>query len=311
MAPLLVGCASVAAQRWNPRIGGAISALPAVVGPVLLITAQDRGAIFAARAANGTLLGLAALGAFVLAYSAVAQRARWGLSLCVGWSFAALASALTGWLAGGLGLLGGLAVATVSLILASAALPDAHPTAAVTPLPAHGPRELQVRMALTAVLVALLVMGGELFGATVGGLLTALPVLASVLAVFTHRRDGSFAAIALLRGMIGGMTGFVGFCAVVSLLIVPAGTAAAFAAAAATAVGAQVLTLNRGRRRAFSPRAARYPRASTEAHSSTTPPVALAHLPTACAEPRAGSRRSHLLSPGARLHQVASARFRA
>jgi hypothetical protein len=96
-------------------------------------------------------------------------------------------------------------------------------------------RELLLRMAVTAALVAVLAAAARLFGPLVGGLLAGLPVLASVLAVFTHRRDGVGALVDLLRGMLIGMVGFVAFCAMVALLIVPAGTAVAFAAATALA----------------------------------------------------------------------------
>jgi hypothetical protein len=55
--------------------------------------------------------------------------------------------------------------------------------------------------------------------------------VASVLAVSTHLRHGPEAVLALLRGMLGGMTAFVMFCALIGLLVEPAGVAAAFALA--------------------------------------------------------------------------------
>ena len=102
---------------------------------------------------------------------------------------------------------------------------------------------LALRMLATALLVALLSTAAVLGGPLLGGLLAGLPVLASVLAVFTHRREGPQSVIALLRGMLSGMAGFVGFCAVVAWLIVPIGVAAAFIAATAAAVGLQFLVL--------------------------------------------------------------------
>lgn len=57
IAPALVGVSSLASRRLGERIGGLVSAFPAIVGPVLLITAHEHGAMFAAAAANGTLLG--------------------------------------------------------------------------------------------------------------------------------------------------------------------------------------------------------------------------------------------------------------
>ncbi len=224
-----------------------ISAFPAVIGPVLLITAHERGAVFAARAANGTLLGLAGLGAFVLMYAWMALRARWWVSLAVAWASAALLDALLGWSAGGLGFPAGLAVAVISLALAYAAMPHSGGAATIGRHPARPGDRIAVRMAVTASLVAALATSTELFGPLVGGMLAALPALASVLAVFTHRRDGSEGVVGLLRGMLSGMAGFVGFCAVIVMLIVPAGTVAAFAAATVTAIGLQALALNRRR----------------------------------------------------------------
>jgi hypothetical protein len=73
----------------------------------------------------------------------------------------------------------------------------------------------------------------------VGGLLAALPVLASVLAVFTHAQQGAAAGCTLLRGMLSGMVGFVVFCVLVALFVDRAGVVATFVAAALAAVAAQ------------------------------------------------------------------------
>ena len=74
-------------------------------------------------------------------------------------------------------------------------------------------------MALTAVLIVLLTAAADRFGAIAAGILSALPTLASVLAVFTHRRDGRDALLALLRGMVGGIVAFAAFCAIVGGLV--------------------------------------------------------------------------------------------
>jgi hypothetical protein len=58
VAPGLVGAATLAARRWGLRLGGLVSAFPAIVGPLLLIAAHEHGTAFAAKAASGTLLGL-------------------------------------------------------------------------------------------------------------------------------------------------------------------------------------------------------------------------------------------------------------
>jgi hypothetical protein len=53
VGPLLVGAASLAARRFGPRAGGLVSAFPAIVGPVLLVSGLQHGAAFAAEAATG------------------------------------------------------------------------------------------------------------------------------------------------------------------------------------------------------------------------------------------------------------------
>lgn len=237
LASTLVGAATLACRRWGNRIGGLVSALPAVVGPLLLITAQQHGAAFTTRAANGTLIGLAGLSAFALVYCRVAAHAGWQASLVSGWASAAVLATLAGSLGGSLGFPGGLVIAAVSLVLAYRAMPGCTPEAAAGPDDAIAWGAIALRMALTAALVAILAAAATLFGAVAGGILAGLPVLASVLAVCTHRRDGAGATIVLLRGMLSGMSGFVCFCVAVEMLIVPAGIAAAFAVATLAALG--------------------------------------------------------------------------
>jgi hypothetical protein len=234
-----------------------VSAFPAVVGPVLFLLAEQRGPVFAARAAEGTLLGLVALGGFALAYGSVAIRASWGPSLLAGWACAiALGIPLT-LMSPAVGLPAGLAAATVSLSLSYRAMPRSGNIG----LLGSGTDLVRVRIATTAALIVVLTTAAELLGATIGGVLTALPLLASVLASFTHRGHGPDAALALLRGMLAGMAGFVAFCAVVAALLVPDGVDAAFGTATLAAVAIQTLTLVRPwrarKRRRPGPRRAR------------------------------------------------------
>ena len=227
----LVAVSSIAAARWGHGIGGVMSAFPLIVGPVLLLAAQRHGPAFAAQTAAATLLGLIAMSGFVLAYARSARRFGWRSSLPLAW----LAAAGLGAVAGRVetSLLGGVLVATGSLAIALVALPSRRePSAAV-----HAPSwELPLRMALTALMIVGISAAASQFGPAVAGALAALPTVASVLAVSTHSRHGPEAVLDLLRGMLGGMTAFVTFCALIGLLVEPAGVAAAFALATAAAV---------------------------------------------------------------------------
>jgi hypothetical protein len=73
-------------------------------------------------------------------------------------------------------------------------------------------------------------------------LATALPVLA----VAAHRQQGAAAVVALLRGTLAGMAGFVMFCEVIVLTLPAAGLVVAFAAAIVVALAVQIGTLRRG-----------------------------------------------------------------
>jgi hypothetical protein len=234
VAPLLVGAATLAARSWGHRIGGVVSAFPAIVGPVLLIGAHRHGAAFTAQTATGTLLGLVALGGFAFAYGRTAQLASWPVSLAAGWLVAAATAALVG--AVGATLPAALVAAVGSLALAHRGLPRAVLAASRLDPP---PRDLALRMALTALLVVSLSAAAGWLGPTAGGILAALPVLACILAAFTHAHHGGAAATQLLQGMLSGMAGFVVFCALIAGLIDDAGIAATFAAATAAALAAQ------------------------------------------------------------------------
>ena len=239
VAPALVAISTLVARRWGPRAGGVVSAFPAIVGPVLLILALGHGRAFAARAADGTLLGLVSLGAFALVYGRLATRGHgWPAAAAAGWLAAAVAALGAGAIAGRTGSPVGLVVASAALAMAWRALP----AIALTPEPpAQLPRrsEIPLRMASVALLVALLSAAAGALGALAGGMLAALPVLACVLAVFTHREHGGAQAIALLRGMLAGMASFVLFCQVIVLAAVPYGIAPAFTAATGVALAVQ------------------------------------------------------------------------
>lgn len=240
LAPALAALATVATRRWGPRIGGLVSAFPAIVGPVLLIGALDHGRLFTARAANGTLLGLVALSAFALAYGHSALRRGWRASLLAGWLCAVASATFVGLLRHGAGSPVGLLVAVISIGVAYRWMPR---TAIAPPRTAAGRESIPARMGLTALLVSLLATAAGALGPAIGGMLAALPVLASVLAVFTHRDRGPGAVTALLRGMLVGMAGFVAFCQVLLVLIVEHGTLTAFAAATAAALFVQAATV--------------------------------------------------------------------
>jgi hypothetical protein len=238
LASSLVGLSTLAARRWGDRVGGVVSAFPLIVGPVLLVAAERHGTAFAARAAGATLVGLVSVAAFALVYGRAALRRGWRGSLVAGWAAAAAAGYLAG--RAEVGLAVAAAVAATAIAAARFGLPAAAPPAPRLPSPRGEPA---ARMALTAALIVALTLAADRFGPVVAGMLSALPVLASVLAVATHRSYGPHALVDLLRGMVAGLIAFAAFCAIVGGLLDHAGVAVAFVAATAVAVAASQLTL--------------------------------------------------------------------
>ena len=85
LAPLLVIGASLAGRRWGPRVSGLLVALPLVAGPILFIASAEHGVRFGAHAASASLLGLAALAAFVVVVVKTSDSRAWLRVLAAGW----------------------------------------------------------------------------------------------------------------------------------------------------------------------------------------------------------------------------------
>jgi hypothetical protein len=235
LGPIMVAGATVAARRFGEQRGGLLTGFPAIVGPVLLIDAQQHGARFAAQSATATLGGLVALCGFTVAYGRAAGVAGWRVSLITAWIAAATLAAVLTTLR--VSLIAALLLTATSLGLALWALP---PERLAVPAGTGAPRgDLAWRMSLTAVLILALVGAAGALGPTVGGALAALPALASVLAVVTHVQRGCGQVRDLLRGILRGTVGFGLFCLLVGALVQPAGVAPAFVLATGGAIVAQ------------------------------------------------------------------------
>lgn len=246
LAPTFVMGATLAARRYGEKIGGLLGGLPVVAGPILLVFALTHGRAFAADAATGTLLGIVSLGAFIVVYARMAYKHGWQVSLLSGWcSFVAMSGALsvarvTAWEA--------LALALGALAATLLALPSADgQQRGVTDRPSW---DLPLRGASALVLVILLTgLAGQL-GARLSGLLTPFPVVATVLAAFTHVQYGTDALIRIMRGFVVGLVAYVLFCFTLALSLRSFGVAASFGLASGAALTAQaaILTLTLRRR---------------------------------------------------------------
>src|SRR5262249_5113315 len=173
-----------------------LAGFPLTSAPVSVFLAIEQGPAFAAGAAVGTLLGLAAMGFSCLVYGRAARLTGW-----IGSTAATLVAFVVG-----------LAILSRISFSLAAALWGAGPV-----LPATGPGPARVRppawdvplpMIVATSVVLILTPAASRLGPTLSGLFSPIPVFLLVLSVFAQRSEGSDASI---RVMMGGIVGSFAF----------------------------------------------------------------------------------------------------
>ena len=214
VAPGLVAAVTLAVRRWGPAIGGWLSGMPVVAGPVLVFVAIEQGAVFGAAAAHATLTGLIGTIAFVVVYGRSSVRMRWYGSLLAGWAaFAVTAFALYV-------LQLSLVASLIFLFGATIAGRRALPVVELPTSPVDSPRgDLVLRLLATAILVVALTAVAAPLGPQLSGLLNAFPVLTTIITAFTHAQRGSDATIAFVNAFVRSIIGFGSFCFVLAITL--------------------------------------------------------------------------------------------
>src|SRR5207248_757850 len=226
LTPALIGIVSLMGRRWGPAVSGWFIGLPLTSAPIALFFALDHGTAFAARAAQGTLLGLISGACFCLAYCWLSFRAAWLGSLLVGWCTFFASTLVLEHIS--LPLIFAFAVVIAFLAVVLKLFPRTPDKLAVLPSP---PWEVYVRMGVAAAFVLLLTGVSSLLGPQLSGLLTPFPVFASILGAFSHHFQGKAAACRLLRGVVIGSFTFAVFFLVIAGTIERWGIMLAFSVA--------------------------------------------------------------------------------
>jgi hypothetical protein len=235
---LMIGIVTLASHRYGPAVGGILGAVPAKGGPILLFLAVEQNTSFAATSAAASLGGAAGCGVFCLVYARVCRRLNWPLAGALAYGAFAVTWAvmlpIASW------GLGPAFVATVGILLVSRRL---LPVAPQMPRRATARSDLPTRMVAGAAMVVFVTTVGPLFGATISGMMTTIPTVAAVMALFTHAQEGPDRTVGVMRGMTHGLLGFASFLAVVAATLVPLGIVRSFALAAAAVVVVQFVEL--------------------------------------------------------------------
>jgi hypothetical protein len=106
-----------------------------------------------------------------------------------------------------------------------------------------GPWDIPTRVLIGTSFILTLTGVAPLIGPRLTGLLTTIPLYASILTVFAHRHQGAAAASHVLRGLLYGLFAFAGFFLTLNLMLERAGLAAAFLSAIAVALTIQGASL--------------------------------------------------------------------
>lgn len=215
LMPTIMGLVTLIGRKWGMTIGGLVSSLPWVAGPISVFLAIEQGISFAANAAVSALAGVIGLVGFCWVYLKLVFQFSWIICSLTGFcAYMGLALALRY----ALPLPPWIIFATVLLIIALAIQSFPKPT--IITSPAKPPKyDIPLRMAVATVFVLFVTVLAHLLGTAWSGLLTPFPILTSILAAFTHFQQGPEATVRILRGLGYGLFGFASFLFVVCLMV--------------------------------------------------------------------------------------------
>ena len=213
LAPLLIVTATLLGRRFGPGASGWFIGFPIISGPISLILATTNGNEFAVHAAIGTLGGQASICLFSAVYILAARKLPWYLTAPLALSTYFISAFV--WNKSSPSLLVSLAV-LVGIILV---LGRAIPARTVQQKPLHLWWDLPARMLIAILFVTGVTAFASRLGPLLSGLLSTLPIFATILSTFTHAQQGGLAAGQLMRGTIVGSIGMAAFYLIIATLL--------------------------------------------------------------------------------------------
>ena len=197
LTPLFMGLIGLADRRWGSTVGGWLVGLPLTSAPVTIFITLELGTTFASQMALGILLGLISQAVFCLTYAWLSFRVNWLFSWLIGWGVFGASTFAFEQISLPLPLLF-LGVIS-SFVLVLVLWPRSHEQGASLKEPAWA---FLGRMATATGLVLVLTSIASLLGPHLSGLLSPLPIFATVFAVFAHKLRGGKPARQILHGVV-------------------------------------------------------------------------------------------------------------
>jgi hypothetical protein len=239
LVPSLIVAITLAGKRWGAGIAGCLAGFPVVTGPILFFLALEQGAPFARKAAIAATVAVLGNIAFGIAYSWVAQKRAWlasfAVALVVYFCVVAILNifSLPAWQAAVMAIMG--------LLIAAKLYPRDLAGEGAVVLPKS---DLPYRVVAALALVFSVTFFSAELGANLAGLFAVFPVMASVLAVFSHRNIGQRFAVRLLRGMVRGFYSFIAFCFILASVLGTQSIVVTFLLALAAAIVVQTFLMH-------------------------------------------------------------------
>jgi hypothetical protein len=210
LTPLFIGLISLADRRWGAKVGGWLVGLPLTSAPVTLFIALELGTTFASHMAMGILMGLISQAVFCVTYAWLSFRVNWLLSWLIGWGTFGASTFAFEQISVPLPLVFLGVISSLLLVL------FLWPRSGGQGVSAQAPAWATLgRMVMATSFVLLLTSTASLLGPHLSGLLSPLPIFATVFAVFAHKLQGGRPARQILHGVV--VSSFA--CAVFFLLV--------------------------------------------------------------------------------------------
>ena len=232
VTPVLVGLASLAARKWGNTVAGLLTGFPLMTAPISLFLAIEQGPAFTVSATTGILIALVGIPAYALGYVGVARFAPWPVALAAGLG----AFFVVCWIVQPLltSLVPAAVAAVAAILLGIAIFPRSDGPRTAPRIPYW---EIWLRMVATAVMIALVTALARIVGPTWTGIVATVPVMATIMAIFTHARWGHDAVALFMRSMMLSMLSFASFFVVVGVFLLEFGITRTYIAASLLAVG--------------------------------------------------------------------------